>query len=487
MPKFRHLQSSGFFSSGRKIGVVTPEVAVMFPREQIHTNHTIQEKFNSAGMSGRPPQKRQKTAHHNSESKQTMSSRADDGNGTTHKEWDIVASDISADTVNPIREVVDKIRFPPPQPDQPLIKLSLGDPAVFGNLDPPKEVLAAVVDSLASTAGYGPSVGIKEAREAIAAKYSPKAHPITGGDVVIASGGSGALVMALQALASKGDNVLIPRPGFALYLTIAGHSGIETRYYDCDPDASWEIDLPSLEAQVDERTRAIVLNNPSNPSGANYSKQHLLELLAVAEKHKLPIVSDEIYHSMVYPGQKFYPLAELSTEVPVLTIGGLAKVYAVPGWRVGWVCIHDRHGRFGDEIKGALLQLSFLTLGACTAIQAAIPRILQIPNTWTDKYMGIVASNSRFLTRRLTDIKGLQPIEAHGALYLMVKIQSNAFRDVQDDREFAQKLLDEEQLMVLPGACFALPGFFRLVCCAPEPILSQAMDRLAAFCARHAL
>eukprot|EP00457_Paulinella_chromatophora_P009071 gb/GEZN01009125.1/.p1 GENE.gb/GEZN01009125.1/~~gb/GEZN01009125.1/.p1 ORF type:complete len:435 (-),score=67.53 gb/GEZN01009125.1/:51-1334(-) len=401
------------------------------------------------------------------------------------KEWCILGSDIAQATLNPIREVVDKIKFPPPDPAKPIIKLSLGDPCVFGNLNPPKEVMDAVVDALQGTGGYVPSVGTKEAREAIAAKFSPTAHPITAGDVVIASGGSGAVVLAIQALASKGDNILIPRPGFALYLTIAGHCGIESRYYDCLPDSSWEIDLVSLEKQVDKRTKAIVLNNPSNPCGTNYSKQHLLVILTLAEKHRLPIISDEIYDHMVYPGQMFHPLAELSNEVPILTIGGLAKNYCVPGWRVGWLCIHDRKGRFGNEIKDALLRLTFLTLGSCTAIQAAIPRILAIPSSWTDTYMGIISTSGKYLINRIQRIPGLRAIEPQGALYLMVQIRAGSFQGIEDDRDFTQKLLEEEQVMVLPGSCFALPGFFRLVCCAPVPILKDAMDRLNTFCARY--
>jgi tyrosine aminotransferase len=142
-------------------------------------------------------------------------------------------------------------------------------------------------------------------------------------------------------------------PGFSLYETLASSKGIQCKFYRLDSAKKWEIDLLHLESLIDSNTACIVLNNPSNPCGSVYSENHLKALLAVAEKHKLPIIADEIYADMGFKGEAFHPLAALTTKVPILSCGGLAKKYLVPGWRVGWVCIYD-NGEFGDVRRGLM-------------------------------------------------------------------------------------------------------------------------------------
>jgi len=201
--------------------------------------------------------------------------------------------------------------------------------------------------------------------------------PLTEEDVVICSGCSCALDLAISAMADPGDNILIPRPGFPLYSTLAVGLGISVREYDLVPELGWQVDLDHMESLIGPRTRAIVVNNPSNPCGSVYSKAHLRAILGVAERHKVPIIADEIYDYFSFAGStKFVPIASLTDMVPVLAAGGLTKRYLVPGWRLGWITIHDRHGALA-EVRQGLKRLSQRIIGANTLVQGALPIILR--------------------------------------------------------------------------------------------------------------
>ncbi len=221
-------------------------------------------------------------------------------------EWFIPASLSSKRTLNPIRAIVDKLVIPL-NSGKSLIPLSIGDPTVFGNLQPPPTALAEMTRLLfeGKSNGYAPSTGTVAARTAIATRYSPAgcSVPLTPSDVMICSGASGALHIALDAMLESGDNILLPKPGFSLYATICGYLNVEVRYYNLLPEKNWECDLQQMATLVDERTRVLLINNPSNPNGSNFSKLHLHNILAFAERAYLPIISDEIYADMVFQGQ----------------------------------------------------------------------------------------------------------------------------------------------------------------------------------------
>ena len=370
-----------------------------------------------------------------------------------------------------------------------LIPLSIGDPTVFGNLLPPAtaiDALGKLVTDCKSN-GYAPSTGITAAREAIVQRYSRNpAHPITANDVMICSGASGALHIAMDALLGAGDNILLPKPGFSLYATIAGYLNVEVRYYNLLPDRNWECDLAQMATLVNARTRAILINNPSNPNGSNFSRSHLLEIIEFARKAKLPLLSDEIYADMVFAGETFYPLASLSDDVPVIEIGGIAKQYVVPGWRIGWIVFHDRGGKLKDVQAGAL-RLTQVILGANTLCQALVPNLLlHTPASYYTTLNSTLAAQALFLSDQIRLIPGLQPIKPQGAMYLMVRILTEEFPEaLNDDVKFSSGLLVEEMLFVLPGSCFLANNFIRLVTCAPRAILEQAVQRLRSFCERH--
>ena len=240
---------------------------------------------------------------------------------------DVKASSIAANTFNPIRNILETMDLAP-NPDKPMISLSIGDPTVFGNLKPDPSVVDAVRDSLDSgkNNGYGPSTGFPAAREAVAEHVAvPGASDLTADDVILCSGCSCALDLCITSLADPGQNILVPRPGFPLYGTLAHGLGIKTKEYDLLAENNWECDLDHMESLIDGDTAAILINNPSNPCGTVFSRPHLLKIVALAERHCLPIIADEIYDHFVFPGHEYIPVASLTTSVPVLSCGGLGR------------------------------------------------------------------------------------------------------------------------------------------------------------------
>ncbi len=223
---------------------------------------------------------------------------------------------------------------------------------------------------------------------------------------------------------SHTPNCQIPRPGFSLYKTLAVGLGIEVREYDLIPESDWEADTEHMESLADENTRAVVVNNPSNPCGSVYSREHLRDILKVAERHRLPIIADEIYDHFVFrPGRRFVPIASLTETVPVLCCGGLTKRFLVPGWRLGWITIHDRNGILGRQVRSGLKALSQRIIGANTLVQGALPMILkETPQHFFDATVAVVRSNAELAFERLRAVPGLRPVMPAGAMYMMVGV-----------------------------------------------------------------
>lgn len=302
------------------------------------------------------------------------------------KVYDIIGiTEYARLSINPLR----KLKFEQkavPNPDKEVITLQLGDPSIFGNFPPPKELIDAFKKAIDhDTFLYNNGPGRLEAREAIA-NYSRHQGDVKADDVVVASGCGHALEMCIMTLVGPGENLLIPRPSYN-YKTWTDGMHIETRTYNLEPSKGWDIDLKHLESLIDTKTRAIIINNPGNPCGNVFSKEHILEILAIAERHKLPIISDEVYEFFVFPGVEFHSVAALSKNVPVLTCSALSKRFLVPGLRMGWTIISDRNGALQD-VKTGLHNVTGRILGPNSTVQHATPDILQnTPQVFFDDTM----------------------------------------------------------------------------------------------------
>jgi len=377
-----------------------------------------------------------------------------------------------------------------PNPAKSPISLSLGDPTVYRNLDPAPEVVEAVRESLmkGQRNGYGPSTGFIEARQAVAEYVSVPGAEITADDVILCSGCSCALDIAISTMADAGQNILIPRPGFPIYTTLSAGQEIETREYNLLPNKDWEADLDHMESLIDQNTAAIIVNSPSNPCGSVFSVQHLKDILAVAEKYKVPIIADEIYENFVFPGETYVPIASLTTTVPVLSCSGLTKRFLVPGWRIGWIIIYDRDQVFDREVRKGLMCMSQRIIGSNTFIQGALPYILKnTPQSFFDNTINTVKKNADLAFRKLRNTPGLIPIMPRGAMYMMVKVDMERFPQFKTDLDFIEKLVSEESVYCMPGKCFNYPGYMRLVLTLPPKLLSEALDRINQFCSRNLL
>lgn len=406
----------------------------------------------------------------------------------------IPASKKAKRTSNPIRNIVDNLN-PPQNHPKKLLNLALGDPTVHGNLFAPDVLNDAITNLLArgTANGYMPSTGMVAARKAIAAYHSTPAFPISEDDVMITSGCSGAVELALSVLVNEGDNVLVPKPCFPLYQVITESLGGHVKYYPLKAESNWECDLEAMDKAVDSKTKAIVINNPSNPCGSNFSVEHLVGIAAVARKHGLPIIADEIYGKCVFNGV-FHPMHHHSGDVPVITLSGLAKEFIVPGWRVGWLLVHDKQSGRMAEVKAGLKSLTQLILGANSLIQAALPRLLtpapdskdaQDLRAFSSRYMSILRENAKLCVEETSTCPELTVIQPEGAMYTMVRVELDRLQDVTDDADFARKLLAEENVVLLPGQCFSMAGFVRLVICPPPETIKDALKRMKEFCLRH--
>ncbi|KAI6661244.1 tyrosine aminotransferase [Oopsacas minuta] len=387
---------------------------------------------------------------------------------------------------NRIREVVEYMKFEL-CPGKELIELTLGDPTCCGILPPHPDVLKAVSDSVLSGLhnGYKMSKGSEEARQALADKYSSPGSVLSPDDVYLTHGCSGAIQFAFQALLSPGQNVLTPRPGFSVYNTMCSSLQIENRLYRLDPARTYEADLTDLESKIDSNTGAIVVNNPSNPCGSVYSHQHLMDILTLAEKYRLPIIADEVYGNMTYSGNKFYQLGSISESVPVLSCSSLAKIWLVPGWRLGWLVIHNKKGILRQSVYDSFNKLSTLTLGPCSLIQGALPKILSVPQSWHDDVTRHIECTALTCYNSLQKAPGLTPIKPQGAMYIMIEIDFSKFPDIPNISEFVQLLCKETSVKLMPGSCFETNTAIRIVTVDKKEKMQEACDRICEFCSNH--
>jgi len=399
---------------------------------------------------------------------------------------EIPMSRAAKNTTNPIRSIVDRIQGTP-NPNYRPIKVSIGDPTLCGNFLPSAKgdeaVLAALKDCHSN--GYGPAHGSTDARKAVAEKMSEGGSQcFTENDVIMCCGASGALDIAFNVLADAGDNVLFPNPGFSLYGTICDHAQIECRRYHCDPAKDWEADISHMRSLIDSRTKAILINNPSNPCGSVFSKKHLEAIVRVAEEFKVPIVSDEIYANMTF-GVPFVSAVEVCGNVPCIVVGGIAKQFVVPGWRIGWAVLCDRAG-VAKQIREGMFKLCTLILGPASLLQVAVrPLLHQTPQSYYDDMIRKLEEGARVSYEALRGVPGLSPTRPSGAMYMMVGIDIAMFRNIADDVDFCTKLWLEFAVQVLPGSCFGATNFFRVVFTNSHGDLKEAFGRIDAFCKAH--
>lgn len=404
--------------------------------------------------------------------------------------WDEVVVSLSDRTCairNPIREITEGMS--PANPEKREISLSLGDPATAGLASAPEVARHALEEALWSQTrdGYTNSCGAEDARVAIGNSSGADAH-----DVFITNGCSQALQHVFAALAAPRANILIPRPCFPLYEVLAAYYGIECRHYELNASSGWRCDPVELGQLADAQTAAILVCNPGNPTGACFSAAHLREIALAARHARVPIIADEVYAGIAWADEAFTPMSQFAKDdiVPVIEVGALSKRFVVPGWRLGWTVLHDVGGVFARSgLRVALTKLQQISLSACSLVQAAVPAILRdCPESYHKELnASLRLSAEHAFHRARTSPYLICPSEPPcGAMYLMLRIDLDALDDtMSSDIDFVDMLGREESVRLLPGSCFGLPNYVRIVFAAKHDDIDEAFDRIDAFCKRH--
>lgn len=366
-----------------------------------------------------------------------------------------------------------------------ILYLNIGDPCKYG-FQPPRHLVDAVTKAmLDGFNGYTHSYGITEARASIARDEIKKGKKgMTEDDVIITSGASEAIELAMTALLSQGDNILMPAPGYPLYTAILGKLSIEENLYPLMEENGWQPDVAAIKKRVNKRTKAIVLINPNNPTGAIYSKENLKEIIKIAEEHKLVIFSDEIYSKLFFD-EAPTSIASLTDSVPVISFDGLSKSYIVPGWRVGWMTFTNR-GKM-EKLITAIKRLAEARLCSPGPQQYAIRPALEGDQSHLKETIDGLKLRDRKIRGILTSIPGVRMVAPQAAFYSMVRFDHPK---VTDDEIFVKTLLKETGVLVVHGSGFGYDrtkGTFRLVFLPPVAVLEEAGNKMKAFIEKHYL
>lgn len=368
-----------------------------------------------------------------------------------------------------------------------LIKLNIGNVGVFG-FDPPEEIQLDMIRNLSNASAYSDSKGIFAARKAIMQYCQEKGiQGVTLDDVYTGNGVSELIVLSMNALLNDGDEVLVPAPDYPLWTAAVSLSGGTPVHYLCDESKDWAPDLNDLRKKITPRTKAIVVINPNNPTGAIYSKEVLLEITQIARENSLILFADEIYDKMLYDEEKHISLASLSTDVVVITLNGLSKNYRSCGYRAGWMVVSGDKEMVRDYIEG-LNMLASMRLCANVPGQYAIQTALGGYQSIND----LVAEGGRLARQRdlawklITEIPGVTCVKPKSALYLFPRLDPEIY-PIADDQQFVADLLKEEKVLLVQGSGFnwIKPDHFRVVFLPHEDVLKEAIGRLARFLERY--
>ena len=368
-----------------------------------------------------------------------------------------------------------------------IIKLNIGNVAAFG-LMPPDEIVQDMIRNLPDAAGYTDSKGLFAPRKAVMHYTQEKnVAGVSVDDVYLGNGASELIAMGMNALLDAGDEVLIPAPDYPLHTAVVSLSGGTPVHYRCDEGSGWLPDLADIRAKVTPKTRAIVVINPNNPTGALYPVDVLKDIVEVARQHQLIVFADEIYDKTLYDGAEHTSIASLADDVLFVTYNGLSKNYRSCGYRAGWMVVSGAKRYAKDYIEG-LNMLASMRLCANTPGQLAIQTALGGYQSIKD----LVAPGGRLRRQRdlaydlLSQIPGVSVVKPQAALYMFPRLDPKVY-PITDDQQFAYDLLAEEKVLVVQGTGFnwLQPDHFRLVFLPNSDDLTEAIGRIDRFLAGY--
>jgi alanine-synthesizing transaminase len=364
-----------------------------------------------------------------------------------------------------------------------ILKLNLGNPAPFG-LTAPDAVIRDVVGNIGQAQGYSDARGIHAGRLAVAQWFERAGVADVGPDhVFLGNGVSELIVMSLQALLDPGDEVLVPSPDYPLWTGAINLCGGRAVHYRCDEQEGWAPDLEHVAAQITQNTRALVIINPNNPTGAVYSRQTLLGLLDLARRNDLLVLTDEIYDQILYEDAVHQPAAALAPDLLVLTLGGLSKTYRLAGFRSGWLVVSGPRHEAADYLDGLELLANMrmcANVPAQYAIQTALGGMQNINALLQPG--GRLRDQRDHAWQKMTEIPGVDCVKPAGALYLFPRLDPEVYK-ITDDQQMVIDLLEQQHMLLTHGTGFNLSttDHLRMVFLAPVATLDDAIGRLATF------
>jgi len=366
-----------------------------------------------------------------------------------------------------------------------IIKLNIGDPLAYPGLPTPNHMIEAYHQALIDQKnGYSPAYGISELREAIANNEQKK---VNGGwhcqsdNVYICHGVTEALQIIFASFLNEGDIVLAPGPHYPPYMAYPQLFGGKTIEYRLNPDNQWAIDFDDLNAKMNDRVKLLVLINPNNPTGNVITEDELKQILSITEKWpNCTILSDEIYDRLNFNGNH-YSTASISSGTPVITLNGVSKVYYAPGWRIGYMAIHDPRGKL-DDVKDGIERMLRSRLCASTPAQYGYLAGLQGDDEWMETYLLGLKENNELCVKMINQIEGLTVQKPQGAFYMFVKLTDEHW--YQNDKKFVLDLLHKKHVLTVHGSGFSKQygkGHFRMVFLPSKSVLTDALNRMDDF------
>lgn len=356
--------------------------------------------------------------------------------------------------------------------------LNIGDPVLFGFKTPPHLVEAVIRAMRDGHNGYTPASGIMPAREAIAAEYTRWGLTLSPDRVILTSGTSEGIELAISAIVDRGDEVLVPLPTYPFYTAVLSKLGARAVYYRTDPHQGWAPDLDNIAGMIGPKTRALVVIDPNNPTGAVYPEETRLALLALADRHNIVLLSDEAYTDLVYDGP-VPPIGALNPEAPVISFSSASKAYVAPGWRTGWMAVGA--GERLDNVLTAVKRLADGRLCTNGPMQHAVAAALTGDRSYQDDFRRQLKERAALTSQRLNAIEGITCVPPAAAFYALPQVELPAGRT---DVEYIRAMLRETGILCVYGSGFGMKpsdGFFRLVFLDQPAALGEYFDAIDAF------
>ena len=356
--------------------------------------------------------------------------------------------------------------------------LNIGDPVLFGFQTPPHLIQAVERAMRDGHNGYTPAAGVFEAREAVAADFGARGLEVSPERVVLTAGASEGIDLALSVLVDRDDEVMVSVPTYPLYTGVLAKLGARAVYYRTDPSNGWQPDLEHIASLISPRTRALVVIDPNNPTGAVYSPECRRALIDLAERHSFVLISDEGYTDLAYDGP-VPPLGSYSPDAPIISFSSLSKAYLAPGWRAGWLAVGS-----SPRLDGVLQAIKDMADGRICSVgpmQFAVAAALNGDRSHQKAFLTALRERAAVTTERLNAIDGISCVPPAAAFYAMPKVD---LPDGRTDTDFVLGLLRETGVLCVYGSGFGTDpaaGYFRIVYLAPPAVLHRYFDTIASF------